>query len=249
MPAFRAEHLTDLSAFARLFFRGVFARLRRGLLVLDNFQDLPETSALLTALAAGFDEIPDGIQVLAVSRGSLPAVFSRLRASQRIAFFGWEEIRLTVSETAAIATLGETPGRTTFSEALLAESMNRPAGLQALRSCSKRVRQTGRIRRTGDIENLETVFDYFAAQIFDAAPASQRDMLIRMSYLPNMTAALAQAITGDASAGPLLAALARRNLFTDRRLGEDTSYQFHALFRLFLQTRPDMIWVMRNTCG
>lgn len=92
-------------------------------------------------------------------------------------------------------------------------------------------------KRLADPENLETVFDYFAGQVFAAAPAAHRDMLTRMSYLPRMTAELAQAITGDADAGQLLNHLARRNLFTDRRPGDDPSYQFHALFRVFLQER------------
>jgi len=237
LPAFRAEHLADLPAFSRLFFRGVFLRLEQGVLVLDNFQDVPETSMLHMALEAGFDEAPEGMLVLVVSRTSPPPAFARLRAGQRIAQIGWDQIRLTLEEAAAIAgRLGE--DLSGLSDSILAEIFEQTDGWAAgLVLMLERQRQTGRLRRIGDIENLGVVFDYFASQVFDAAPPQHREMLTRMSYLPRMTAELAQAITGDAAAGPLLAHLARRNLFTDRRLGEDTSYQFHALFRVFLQSR------------
>lgn len=238
LPAFRAEHLADLPAFARLLFRSLFQWLDHGVLVLDNFQDLPETSVLFAALEAGFDEAPEGAHVLAISRTRPPPAFARLRAGQRIAFLDWDQIRLTVDEATAMAGAGGRPSAEALSGHTIAEIFDQTDGWAAgLVLMLERLRQTGQLRRLRDTENLDTVFDYFASQVFDAAPAAQRDMLTRMSYLPQMTAELAQAITGDAAAGPLLASLARRNLFTDRRLAEDTSYQFHALFRVFLQTR------------
>lgn len=234
LPPFRPEHLTDLPAFARLYFRGLFARLSGGVLVLDNFQEAPDASLLHTVFEAGFDEIPEGVTALIISRAAPPPAFARLRAGQRISLIDWDAIRLTRDEIAQIAaeTAEALPDDTV--QSLFEHTNGWAAGLVLM---LERLRQTGQIKHLADSENLETVFDYFAGQVFNAAPAAHRDMLIRMSYLPRMTVELAQAITGDAEAGKLLGHLAKRNLFTDRRLGEDASYQFHALFRVFLQER------------
>jgi DNA-binding SARP family transcriptional activator len=48
---------------------------------------------------------------------------------------------------------------------------------------------------------------------------------------------MAVAVSGDLRAGELLAELARRGLFTERRAGTPPVYTFHALFSAFLRTR------------
>jgi LuxR family transcriptional regulator, maltose regulon positive regulatory protein len=85
----------------------------------------------------------------------------------------------------------------------------------------ERLRQTGQVQEPSSASNLETVFDYFAAQILHALPPATQQMLVRMAYLPRLTSETAQAITGDPEAGKLLVHLSKRNLFIDRRYGED----------------------------
>ena len=103
-----------------------------------------------------------------------------------------------------------------------------------------------RWRRGGDLpsttvsDSLREVFNYFAGQLFDQMPPQSQDELLRLSYLPGMTARTAEALTGTTTASLLLEDLHRRHLFTDRRATEQRVYQFHALFCAFLQHRAQL---------
>src|SRR6266446_1007105 len=48
---------------------------------------------------------------------------------------------------------------------------------------------------------------------------------------------MAQEISGHPAAGKVLDSFYRRHLFTDRRAGVEIRYEYHALFRAFLQAR------------
>jgi LuxR family transcriptional regulator, maltose regulon positive regulatory protein len=61
--------------------------------------------------------------------------------------------------------------------------------------------------------------------------------LVRTALLPRVTAETAEAVTGVKNAIAYVEQTYRRRLFTDRMQGSPLSYQYHALFRAFLQTR------------
>ena len=240
LPLFSEEHAPDILAFARLYFRELFSRLPLGaILVLDNYQDVPESSQLHLALQSGLEEIPSEINVIAISRSGPPAELSRLRATQRVALIEWDQLRLTFEETANIAAADQPLPEATL-HTLFEQTNGWAAGLTLV---LERLKQTGQLKQIAANDNLETVFDYFAGLLFSGASEGTREMLLRMSYLPRLTAELAEAISGNPDAAKLLAHLSKRNLFVDRRYGEETSYQFHALFRFFLQSQA------RNTLG
>jgi LuxR family transcriptional regulator, maltose regulon positive regulatory protein len=233
LPLFSDDVASDISGFSRRFFRALFGSLAQGsVIVLDNYQEVDDRSALHGVLKEALEEIPEIIRVIAISRSEPPAEFSRARAAQRMAFLGWDSLRLTREETAAIAH-GRSLDESTLAT-LQAQAGGWAAGVVLM---LERLRHTGQLKDLARTENLETVFDYFADQLFDAADKSTREMLLRMGYLPRLTARTAEIITGQAEAGTLLATLAKRNLFTDRRYGEEISFQFHALFRSFLQEK------------
>ena len=90
-------------------------------------------------------------------------------------------------------------------------------------------------------DSLRTVFDYFAGQLFDRASPNTQGLLLRLSFLPRMTASTAQQLAGDADAVPLLEDLHRRHLFTDTRHAGEPVYSFHALLQAFLQHRASQM--------
>jgi LuxR family transcriptional regulator, maltose regulon positive regulatory protein len=67
----------------------------------------------------------------------------------------------------------------------------------------------------------------------------KQQLLMTLSYLPQMTLSMAVALTGTPSSSGLLEDMHRRHLFVDRRTGNELVYQFHALFRAFLRDRAD----------
>ncbi|MFO1322413.1 MAG: hypothetical protein U1F52_22655, partial [Burkholderiales bacterium] len=160
----------------------------------------------------------------------------RLTANRTIALIEWDSLKLTAEEAAALLSAAHLQADAATVEALHDRSGGWAAGLVLL---AEQWRRGGRIARTPDTDSLQQVFAYFAGQIFDRAAPEDRLLLLQLSYLPDMSERLATALTGSDAAGRLLEQLYRRHLFTDRRRGEETSYQFHALFRVFLQHRAE----------
>jgi DNA-binding SARP family transcriptional activator len=85
----------------------------------------------------------------------------------------------------------------------------------------------------------DALFQYFASEVFRKAPPDARDVLLRTAYLPAFTAQMALALTGRATAGSTLKALAREHYFTTRHDGPEAVYQYHSLFRQFLLSEAE----------
>ena len=62
-------------------------------------------------------------------------------------------------------------------------------------------------------------------------------MTLLTAALPRGTPRLAAAMSERDDASALLERLHRRHLFVDRHAGEEPSYQFHRLFKVFLAER------------
>jgi ATP/maltotriose-dependent transcriptional regulator MalT len=97
-----------------------------------------------------------------------------------------------------------------------------------------------RVRRNGiapgrlEAETREAVFNYFAGEILDRASSEDRHILVSTAFLPSMTAAIAEQVSGSPRASQLLHQLYRRQLFTNCCAGTPPNYQYHDLFREFL---------------
>ena len=245
MPVLTPEHLPNISGFSRRFFRELFDRLGKGaLVVLDNFQEASSDSAWTQVIEVGAEEIPDGSNLICISRTQPPPAFARHASTGRLATIEWTDLRLTLEETRQIAAV-----RQPISEATLVQLYQRCDGWAAgLTLMLERVGRSGEIPESIDAETQEAVFNYFAGTLFDRVPIENRHALLCTALLPRITPALAEKLTGNPGAGKLLEDLHRRQLFTYRRhlagtetrnrsgIGEPT-YEYHALFRAFLQSK------------
>ncbi len=234
LPLLTPEYLPGLEAFTRNFFRLFFAQIKRpGVAVFDNFERLPEDSPLHDLLSIGLAETPSGVTVIVISRADPPASFAHLLASGSLALVGWEDLRLTQRESLAIGRLRSQLSR----EQLLAlheETQGWVAGLVLLVEHGS---PRGR-RRTRDLSSGHSMlFDYFAEELFKRADASTRALLLQTSLLSKITAEAARQLTGIEQAEALLNGLVRRNYFTFKLAGPSLTYEYHPLFRAFLQSR------------
>src|SRR5574341_513731 len=106
LPAFVPEYGSNVGAFARSFFRELFALPKRPFaLVLDNLQALPQESALHTVLDSAFGQIPKGCCVVVTCRSEPPPSFARLRVTGEMICVGWQDLRVTPEELCKIAEL------------------------------------------------------------------------------------------------------------------------------------------------
>jgi LuxR family maltose regulon positive regulatory protein len=236
LPLLTPEYLQDLRGFARRFFRDLFACLGPdAVLVLDNFHEVPEESAFHRVMAEGLEQVPGGVNVIVISRVEPPAGYAPLLASDAVAVLDGEQLRLTLPETQAIARKrGLVDGAAV--EALHERSHGWAAGLTLLLTRTRH--PAGQREDDDDAESLQHVFGYFAQRVFDGTAPEHRGALMQLAFLPLITVALAEQLTGMSEVGRLLDHHYKRHLFTDRRRVAAPAmvvFQFHALFRTFLQ--------------
>lgn len=251
LPLLQPEYLADLDGFADRFFRAYFAGLPAdALLVLDNVQELPPGSLIHGALARALMQLPRGMALIAISRQDTPTELARLRANGNLQVIIWPELQLTLDETRRICEAQH------LDDAALVEVLHARSGgwVAGLTLMLERVRRGGQSTPDIETDTQDAIFDYFAGQIFRAAPERDQQKLLRGAFAPRLTAPVLCALTDDPEAGRLLEALYRRHLFTDRRrfvAGESTAesgaqrpyaYQFHALFRAFLRREAERVF-------
>ena len=239
LPLLTPEYLPDLPGFARRFLRDGFARLPdEAILVIDNYHDIAADSALHVPFVAALAEVPQGSNLIVLSRAAPPPGFAGALVNQTIARVSWEDLRLTAEETTAIAASKGITDRNLL-RTLHEQSTGWIAGVTLMLE---------RLRRGGGPETLQragamdTVFDYFTGLIFDTASDETREVLMKTAFLPRMSAALAEAVTGKSDAIEHIEELYRRHLFTDRSVGGEITYQYHALFRAFLKSKASIAY-------
>jgi len=230
LPQLSPEHLNDLPAFTRRFFRQCFARVP--LLVLDNFQEAADP-LLSDLLRHAVEEVPPRCNILVLSRTGPPGSLAELEARGLLARVDWSDVQLTLDETRAMSAKRGV-AEDWIVQALHQQASGWAAGVTLMLERFKRA-GTGAGQLSGDTR--ESVFNYFATLVFDQASDTTQESLLALAFLPRMTPALAIAATGNPDAWRMLESFHRRQLFTDRRPGPEPVYQFHALFREFLQTR------------
>lgn len=236
LPLLTPEYLAGVETYSRNFFHTLFAALPRPCaVVFDDYQEVPAGAPMHRLLAQALDCVPPGVSVYIASREQPPEDYARLRVSERMRLVGWDEIRLTRSESTAVARLrlkGLPDDARNMSE-LHRQAGGWMAGLILLLEHGDR---QGRVPTIGD-SGAQLLFDYFAAEVLRTLDADVREFLLKTAVLPELTGEMADRLLERRGSGLVLASLAARQLFTTR-LGDDESvYRYHPLFRAFLLAR------------
>lgn len=236
LPLFTSEYHADLSAFARHYFRTLYSKLRSPfVVVLDNYQDVSLQSAFHSVVLDAVAELPPDGCIIVLSRTEPPPVMVRLRANRTLQLLGWQELRLTRSESDAIVSLW---GRT-VSEAELAELFHKTEGWAAgLVLLLEHSLANGSIDLMPNSRAPQVVFDYLAGEIFQNFDERTRRLLLKTAFVPELTSHMAERIAADADAGEILSTLHRGHHFVSLKAGGgDAIYQYHPLLREFLRAR------------
>lgn len=118
LPAFTQDFAHGLPTFSQWYFEKLFGLLNhppsspkkgelRGdfLLVFDNFHEVPEGSPLPEIILGGLSRIPEGTQMIVLSRSDPPPALVRLRANEEMGVLAWTDLRLDLGETEGIIRL------------------------------------------------------------------------------------------------------------------------------------------------
>ena len=234
LPPLTGEYAGGETVFARNFAETLFASTPADfVLVLDDFQELPEDAPSQALLPLLLESVPAGRTVFVLSRHLPPAGLARLRINQGLAVLDESRLHLTLDETRAL--LASWPGSTGAERPVAEDLLHRTGGwlagtiltLQGFRDAG----ETTQVTASAQI----ALFDYFGRELLAGLPAQIRDFLLSTALLPQFDIDLAGAVSSVDGCAAILDELLRRNLFLYREQGG--IYRYHPLFhQLLLQT-------------
>jgi len=248
LPLLTPEYLQGISTFTLRYFEELYSRLNpppppfdkggiKGgfIIVFDNYQEIPTNSPFHEVILNGLSIIPEGINVIMISRSDPPPALIRLRANHQMEILGWDKLRLTVEESEGIIRLRASKKQPKDTIPLLHEAADGwAAGLVLmLESVERKVIEPQALGKLPPDE----IFDYFGKELLDKMDKEIRDFLLKTTFLPKMTAKMAEEFTGLPHASRIPDTLSRNNYFTEKRFHGEPVYQYHSLFREFLLSR------------
>ena len=235
LPLLTPEYLQGISTFTLRYFENLFSRLKAPyVLVFDNYHSVPADSSFHSMISDGLSTIPDGMNVILISRHDIPPALSRFHANGLMGMLGWNDLRLRLEESGEIV-------RLRVKDKMPKEMLQRlhdatdgwTAGLVLMLEGLK----TGiEPHFLGKLARGEIV-DYFGNEIFSKIDKEMQDFLLKTAFLPRITAKMAEKLTGFLNADKILSTMNRNNYFTEKRYSAEPHYQYHPLWREFLITR------------
>jgi len=238
LPQFQPEYLGNIDSFARGYFREAYRRLPAPVLVFD-FQDVFDDAQLNGVLQQAMTELPDDGTLMMLNRNEPPASFASLRARSKLDVIGWNELRLTREECRGVAAVHGSKLSDPALEQLYARTQGWAAGV----ALTLQDARSGNGAMAANANAVPTViFDYLAAEIFEQQLPVVRESLLRIAYLPQITATMAGKLGVDEETRGLMATLARKEfLATVINAEPEEIFQLHPLLREFLLARADEI--------
>ena len=240
LPLLSAEYAGSLSIFTRRFFRELFSRLETPfVLVLDGYEQIPPQSPLHEVLRDALTEIPPAGCVAVVSRNAPPPTTVRLLVNQTIEVIGWADLQLNLEETSAIA---RSRGRN-LSDDAIAQLYDKTHGWAAgVILMLQHAGMEGPAYRGPEGFVPHLMFDYLTGEIFQKLDESIQSFLMQTACVPQMTLAIARDLSGRGDAEQILADLGRTYPFLMTRVvGAEPLYEYHPMFREFLQTKASQL--------
>ena len=174
LPHLTPEYFPALPVFTHRFFEQLFRQVSpSALMVLDNYQELPQETPVQTLLPLVGAIIPKGMSMMVVSRESPPSGFEDLQAEGRLAVLDEKALRLTSDETEAILRLHSEKKTWTTGEveALQQKTQGWVAGVVLHLEQVKG--EPGEVA-TQEAQTPQVVFDYLAMEVFkNLSPETQ----------------------------------------------------------------------------
>jgi hypothetical protein len=91
--------------------------------------------------------------------------------------------------------------------------------------------------------------DYFATELFEKTDPDTQQFLLKSSFLPHLESSAVAELTGHKTAGAVLSRLSRSHFFTEQRSSAHAVYEYHPLFRAFLQARARETYSHEESTG
>jgi LuxR family maltose regulon positive regulatory protein len=197
LPAFSPAIHASPGTFAQGFFDAWFARLDEAItLVFDNYEQVPADAQVGEVLAALLTVMPERARVVVLSRGRPPAALARWEASPDLADIGWDDLRFSADETAALAAQWGVVDAGLVAP-LTASSRGWAAGIVL----TLRAARAGVLVHDDGSESPRGLWNYFAEEIFTRLPATTQQFLLRCAFLGDITVVMGRTADRRAARG------------------------------------------------
>jgi len=237
LPSFTPEWEKDLEAFSRFYFETLFGSMSSpSLIVFDNLIQVPR-KYFLDLLSNAISRMPPGIRVAVINRSEPPPALSILSIRNQMKVLGVEDMRLDPEEFRQAARLYGIEGVPEETLNIMHQRVEGWfAGLMLLAESFKRAGfDPDKFVRS----NARELYAFFAGEIDRTLDDETRNFLLKTSFLNNITVQSAHLLTGYDRCEEVLDYLTSNNLFIARRDTDPPSYQYHSLFREYLQRQAD----------
>ena len=238
LPLFTPEHLQDVPAFTRLFFQELYNCLdqqKKFVIVFDNYQDIPADSILHKTMSVALSMMSGCVQhcihFICISKSDPPAAFLHLRTGEKIGFITDSDMKFSMDETMLFL---RKRGLKHLSDQDAQQFHDKVQGWAAglVLLMEKYRKEDASLIKSEIFE--ERFFNYFADEIFNRIDKTIQDFLMKTAFLPKITFAMAEKLTGMDHPENLLARLHLNNYFTIKISAVESAYHYHSLFREFL---------------
>lgn len=236
LPLFTPEYMMGIKAFTFRYFEEIYSRLKKpGMIIFDNYHEVPAASPLHEVMLHAFSIIPSGIHAVVISRNAPPSAFIRLKACMVMNVLGWEELKLAAEESEGIIRMRMAAKS---DDDMIWKIQEMSGGWVAgLTLITEALKQKNQCLHVPGISSKEEIFTYFAEEVFKKLDDKTRTLMLKTAYLSKMTASMASELSKEASAGEILSDMVRRNYFISERFDSVLSYEYHPLYRDFLLLR------------
>lgn len=233
LPEFTQEYLDDLPAFSTNYFHKLFKKIETGnVLVLDNFQDAGENILLHDAMKCVLKEIPKEAQLVILSRVDPPDALASFQTSMQFSLLSMQDIRFAREESDGAADLrSEVKLSETQYSQLYELTQGWAAGL-ILTLAHLKVDPDFLSHQIFD--DRSTLFNYVAQEIVAEFDEPTRQVLYKTSFLKRISISVAKNLTSEPRTKQILQHLSSNQLLTIQHDHLDNSFEYHPLFREFL---------------
>ena len=237
LPLLTPEYLSDIPTFTLRYFERLFSLLTPpACLVIDNYHEVSEDSLFHEIICDGLKIIPEGINVIIISRNEPPKRMTRFQLNSLMNIIKWDEIRLTMEESHGIIKImlkGQQSKIKNELQTIFKWTDGWVAGLVLILEKLKRGEVDKDITTTKRI-STETISDYLTTEVIQKMDYDTRVFMLKTAVLPSMSPKMAEMLTGINHADRILEDLYRNNFFTDKHIQTNPVYQYHPLFREYL---------------
>ena len=215
-------------------------------LVLDDYHLVTEES-IHSTLTYLLDHIPTTLQLVLVTRGEPPLPLARYRARGQLREFDADDLRFTLEETKLF--LNKIMGLNLSGEQIQSLEAHTQGWIAGLQMAGISI-QSNKDPSISSVNERQFIAEYLLTEVFNHQSKEVQGFLLNTSISDKFSAPLCKVIYSGTPI-KMLAQLEKANLFISV---VDTWYQYHPLFREFLQTQlqskhPERVQILhRKVC-